>query len=73
MDYRKIRLWFYSVAIAAGPVLTFYGLMDTNEYALWLGVGATILGVPTGTTAIANLNPKQPTNEDEDDSDVDTK
>lgn len=57
MDYRKLRLWIYSALVAAGPLVTFYGIADTNEVALWLGLGGTLLGVPAGTTAIANINP----------------
>lgn len=59
--YRKLRVWVYGVALSAGPLVTFYGLMDSNEYALWMGLGATILGTPIGTTAIANINPPEET------------
>lgn len=50
-----IRKYIYGVLAAAGPIVVFYGLATTEEVALWLGVGATILGTPTGALAAANV------------------
>lgn len=50
-----IRRYVYGVLAAAGPIVVFYGLATTEEVALWLGVGATILGTPTGALAAANV------------------
>lgn len=55
---RKIRLYLYAVIVSAGPLATFYGFATADEVALWLGLGGTILGVPAGTVAVANLEPK---------------
>ena len=55
---REIRKYLYAVLVAAGPLLSFYGIASENEVALWLGLGGTLLGVPAGTTALSNLNPK---------------
>lgn len=49
-----LRRYVYTVLAAAGPLVVFYGLATTEEIALWLGVGATILGTPTGALAAAN-------------------
>lgn len=59
MDFRQVRKYIYTILVAAGPLVTFYGLADANEVALWLGLGATVLGVPGGGLALANLNPKE--------------
>lgn len=56
--YRELRKWFYALIVALGPIAIFYGLASHEEVVLWLGVGATILGVPGGTTALSNLTPK---------------
>lgn len=57
MDYRKLRAWIYGVLVAAGPLASFYGLLTNEEIVLWLGLGGTLLGVPAGTVAAANLTP----------------
>lgn len=54
----KVRGYVYRVAAAAGPVVLFYGLMTAHEYALWLGLGGTVLSVPQALAA-ANT-PKEP-------------
>lgn len=56
IDWKTVRGWFYSVLISAGPIITFYGLASESEVVLWMGLGATILGVPGGSTALANLS-----------------
>lgn len=55
----EFRLWLYRVLAAAGPLVVFYGLATSEEVALWLGVGATILGTPAGALAAANT-PRSP-------------
>lgn len=50
----EIRKYVYAVLAAIGPIVVFYGLATAEEVALWLGVGATILGTPTGALAAAN-------------------
>lgn len=50
------RKWIYNVLIAAGPIITFYGLATSEEVALWIGLGATILGTPGVSVARANLS-----------------
>lgn len=52
---QQLRKYIYDVAIAAGPVIVFYGLLTAEEVALWLGLGATILGTPAATLARANV------------------
>lgn len=54
-DHKKLRGWLYGVIVAAGPLVTFYGLASADEVALWLGLGGTILGVPAGSLAVSNL------------------
>jgi len=50
----EIRAWIYNVAIAAGPIVVFYGLLSGEEVALWGGLLATILGTPVAGLARAN-------------------
>lgn len=56
-DHKKLRAWIYSLIVAAGPLVIFYGVASADEVALWLGLGGTVLGVPAGSTALTNLNP----------------
>ncbi len=49
-----VRAWIYNVAIAAGPIVVFYGLLSAEEIALWGGLLATILGTPVAALARAN-------------------
>lgn len=51
----EFRLWLYRVLGAVGPLVVFYGWASTEEVALWLGVGATILGTPAAALAAANV------------------
>jgi len=55
---RNLRIYFYSLMIAAGPLVTFYGFASAEEVALWIGAGGTALGLPAGTVALKNLTPK---------------
>lgn len=56
---REARKYFYAIVVALGPLVSFYGLATQEEIALWLGLGATILGIPAGGTALANLTPEE--------------
>lgn len=51
----KVRLWVFRSVAAAGPLVVFYGLATAEEVALWLGLGATILGTPALTLASVNV------------------
>lgn len=50
-----VRLWLFRSIAAAGPIVAFYGIMSAEEVALWLGLGATILGTPAASLAAANV------------------
>ena len=52
----QVRGYLYLVLAAAGPLVVFYGIATNEEVALWLGLGATILGTPTASLARANLS-----------------
>lgn len=55
----KVRAYVYAVAVAAGPLVLFYGLMSAEEIALWLGFGGTALALPSAL-ALANTPKKGP-------------
>lgn len=55
----KARAYVYTVMVAAGPVVMFYGLMSAEEVAVWLGLGGTVLS-PAGALALANTPKKGP-------------
>ena len=50
----EFRRYLYAILAAAGPIVVFYGLATSEEVALWLGLGATVLGTPASTLAAAN-------------------
>lgn len=50
-----VRRWVFRVVAAAGPIIVFYGLATAEEVALWLGLGATILGTPAASLASVNV------------------
>lgn len=50
----ELRAWLYRILAAAGPVVVFYGLATSEEVALWIGLGGTILATPAGALASAN-------------------
>ena len=50
-----VRRWVFRSIAAAGPLVLFYGLATAEEIALWLGLGATILGTPGATLASVNV------------------
>ena len=51
----EIRLWLFRSIAAAGPLVVFYGVATADEVALWLGLGATILGTPAASLASVNV------------------
>lgn len=51
----EVRAWLYRILAAVGPLVVFYGWASSEEVALWLGIGGTILGTPAGTVAAANV------------------
>lgn len=44
----KTRRYLYRISMALGPLLILYGVLGTEEWALWSGVVATVLDVPLG-------------------------
>lgn len=63
VNNRELRKWIYSLIVAAGPLAVFYGLATAEEVALWLGFGASVLGIAGGSLALANLTPKDSSGE----------
>lgn len=54
----QLRRWIFAILASIGPVLVFYGLATSEEIALWLGIGGTILGTPAGSLAARNVPTK---------------
>jgi hypothetical protein len=46
----KVRAYLYRVLTAAVPTLVAYGAIEDNKAALWVGLGAAVLG--TGTASV---------------------
>jgi hypothetical protein len=47
-----VRRGIYIAVVAAGPLLTYYGVVDDQEWALWVNAAGMVLG---GTTAALNV------------------
>lgn len=47
----KFRMWLYGIGVAAGSVMTVYGILTLEQVSVWLGLLSAILGI----TAIANV------------------
>lgn len=45
MPNEKTRAYIYRVLLAVSPLIAFYGLLSTDEIALWLGVASTALNI----------------------------
>jgi hypothetical protein len=45
-----VRQWLYNVSLVAVPLLVVYGIVDDKTAALWVALGAAILG--QGTAAV---------------------
>lgn len=55
---RKIRLYLYTLMVAASPLVIYYGLATLEEVGLWIAFGGVALGLSNGL-AIANLGGKK--------------
>ncbi len=66
-DYDTFRQWFYGVAVAAGAVLSGYGVVSEEQAQLWLGLALAIVGSVAGT----NVRNKRGTDSDSDGNDPD--
>lgn len=45
MPSEKVRAYIYRILIASGTVAAFYGILSSEEVAVWLGLVAVILNV----------------------------
>lgn len=45
-----VRQWIYNVSLVGMPLLVVYGIVDDKTAALWVALGAAILG--HGTAAV---------------------
>ena len=51
------RAYIYRILIAVGTIATGYGLLTTNELALWLGLATAVLNImPAANTTINDDN-----------------
>lgn len=48
------RRWIYGTSAAAGPLLTLYGILSTDQLAVWLGFLGAALGLGAPALAAAN-------------------
>jgi hypothetical protein len=55
------RAYIYRVATALVPLSVFYGLLASNEAALWLGFLGALLATGTNALAAANTPTQGPT------------
>ena len=55
----NVRAYIYAILTAVGLVLIFYGVLSQEEYALWLGVAATVLQTAGNALAAANTSFKK--------------
>lgn len=44
MPSPKVRQYIYGILVTLAPLAVIYGLVSEQEVALWLAVGAAILG-----------------------------
>jgi hypothetical protein len=56
------RAWLYRVLLAAVPLLILSGAIDASSAALWVALGASVLGLGTATV---NTSTKRQPPEDE--------
>lgn len=52
-----VRLYLYGVLVPAVAVAAAYGLLDGSDVALWLALGAAVLGVPATEAARGAVTP----------------
>lgn len=49
----KTRAYIYRILIAVGGIITAYGIVTTEELAVWLGLATAILNIlPASNTSI---------------------
>lgn len=48
------RKWIYRVILAAQPLVVFYGLMESEEVALWVSAISAALGVGVASANMGN-------------------
>jgi hypothetical protein len=52
MISEQIRAHIYRILMAGGAVATFYGLLEGEELAVWLGLAAVVLNIlPAANTS----------------------
>ncbi len=52
MPNEKTRAYIYRILIALGAVATAYGLLSSEELAVWLGVATAVLNImPAANTS----------------------
>ena len=52
MPNEKTRAYIYRILIALGAVATAYGLLTSEELAVWLGVAVSVLNImPAANTS----------------------
>ncbi|MFJ2370886.1 hypothetical protein [Microbacterium sp. NPDC087665] len=50
---QAVRAWAYRVLVAAGAVVTFYGIMTAQEVVVWLGLAAVVFNAtPAAATPV---------------------
>jgi len=49
----KVRAYLYRVLTAAVPLLVGYGVLEDSTAAIWVGLGAAVLGTGTATAYTA--------------------
>jgi hypothetical protein len=47
------RAYIYRILLGASPLVVFYGIASADEVALWIALGANILGI---SLAVANTS-----------------
>ena len=68
-DYDTFRQWFYGVAVAAGAVLSGYGVVSQEQAQLWLGLALAIVGGMAGTNVRNKRGTDSGSNGDDPDDD----
>lgn len=58
----KVRQYIYGIVVAAIPLLLIAGLIAPEQAALWLNLGAAVLGLGTTTTAAAAITSQRKNN-----------
>lgn len=52
-----VRTYLYPVLIAVVALLVGYGILEQEQGALWIGLGAALLGVPAVEKARSKVTP----------------